>query len=78
MIFHGLESFMAPPGDRQDYLFGEPHDAKKLGTPSSGQTVASLPGKDGETCVGIWLTMKIFPRATDLVDKVGPIFQKKL
>ncbi|RSL49429.1 hypothetical protein CEP54_012455 [Fusarium duplospermum] len=77
-LYGGRESLKAPPGDTQDYLFGEPHDAEKLGTPSSGQTAATLPGKDGESCVGIWLTMKIFPSATDLVDKVGPIFEKKL
>ncbi|RSL86626.1 hypothetical protein CEP51_002725 [Fusarium floridanum] len=74
-LFHDL---MGLRGDAnwQDYPFGEPHKAKKLDTPSSGQNLATLPKKDGENCVGIWLTMKIFPRATDLVDKVGPIFQK--
>ncbi|RSL87389.1 hypothetical protein CEP52_015543 [Fusarium oligoseptatum] len=74
-LFHDL---MGLRGDAnwQDYPFGEPHKAKKLDTPSSRQNLATLPKKDGENCVGIWLTMKIFPRATDLIDKVGPIFQK--
>lgn len=66
-------SFMAP-GSWQTYNFGDPHGNE---TPSRKATLATLSERYGGTCVGIWVTMEVFPRATGIVGRVGPILQTK-
>lgn len=60
--------------DWQIYDFGDVDDAETLG-PSSGGTLTTLSEKHGGRCVCIWLTMNVSPRATGVVERVGPILQ---
>ncbi|KAI8723142.1 hypothetical protein NCS52_00169300 [Fusarium sp. LHS14.1] len=85
-LFFGSEGPMAP-GNFQRYSFDETPYVKKPDTPSflgsfampsSGGSLAAPREREKGNYVGLWLTMHIFPRATDIVDKVGPIFQKEL
>lgn len=66
------------PVSLQTYDLGDPHSTKSSGKPSSGATLATLSVRYGGSCVGIWVTMDIFPRATGIVGRVGSILQKKL
>ncbi|KAM0429261.1 hypothetical protein ACHAPT_006475 [Fusarium lateritium] len=57
------------------YIFGELHGATEPDTPSlRGSLATQLEGGE-ERCVGIWVTMQIFPRALGIVERVGPILQ---
>ncbi|KPM40494.1 hypothetical protein AK830_g6068 [Neonectria ditissima] len=64
-----FEIFMLedPPGSETDHL-----------PASDGTLVDSSHLADGNNCVGIWVTMKIFPRAMNVVEAVGPIFAQKI
>ncbi|KAI8689596.1 F-box domain-containing protein [Fusarium sp. Ph1] len=62
----------------QTYDFGDPHGTKTPSTPPFRATLPTLSERHEGTCVGIWMTMNVFPRATGVVGRVGPILQKKL
>ncbi|EEU40663.1 uncharacterized protein NECHADRAFT_76034 [Fusarium vanettenii 77-13-4] len=68
----------AGQGCLQPYEFGDPHGKETPGTPARKATLATLSETCGGTCVGIWVTMNVFPRATGIVRRIGPIVQKKL
>ncbi|KAK7431652.1 hypothetical protein QQZ08_001871 [Neonectria magnoliae] len=72
------------PRDRQSsdfdvFVFNVHHNSESDDSPASRGVLTETSQTAGaeEECVGIWVTMKIFPRAMKIVEAVGPILTKK-
>ncbi|UPK96170.1 hypothetical protein LCI18_007105 [Fusarium solani-melongenae] len=61
-----VPNFYLADGSLQTYDFVDPHGKETPNTPSRRGTLATLSERYGGMCVGIWVTMNVFPRATGI------------
>ncbi|KAF5019673.1 hypothetical protein F66182_8302 [Fusarium sp. NRRL 66182] len=60
--------------ESSDFEVFELSDLEELNkTNTEASRISDKPSEMTGKCVGIWLTMKIFPRATNVIEAVGPI-----